>query len=225
MSLLCSDKLCLVLNLISLMCLFHRSHILLGFCFSRKRLQPMHYCVAVWISIFWNPSIWALCIPSASIFKCCLLWAWGLLVWLCQKLEAGKCVGECVYLQCYYSSLTVFALSSKSAGWCNKGVYLCAGCVCVYVRETLCSLYYACRSAMHYLAFVHPYVCVHFTVVYLTSSPPLPWSYCFHYQQHASHYCCLPTHMHIQYTRHTQKQNYADGGFSFLITSPSVIQG
>lgn len=43
-------------------------------------------------------------------------------VLVCVPMHTCACVAECVYLQCYYSSLTEFTLSSKSAGWCNKGV-------------------------------------------------------------------------------------------------------
>lgn len=56
---------------------------------------------------------------------------------VCVPIHTWACVGNCVYLQCYYSSLTEFTLSSKSAGWCNKSVYMCVG-GCVYVKKTLC---------------------------------------------------------------------------------------
>lgn len=118
------------------------------------------------------------------------------LVLLCQKLQPRKlwlcvCVGKAVCVQCYYSYLTKFTLSSKSAGWHNICIYICV-CVCVCVCLCVC----VCA---------HSLVC--FTVDYLTSSPPLRWSYCLHYHQHTSHCCCLPTHWGIYRTkdRYTQR--------------------
>ena len=66
------------------------------------------------------------------------------------------CVEECVYLQCYYSFLTEFTLSSKSAGGCNKGVYLS---VWRGGRKTLCSLYYADSVCIILLLCVRMSVC------------------------------------------------------------------
>lgn len=71
------------------------------------------------------------------------------LVLLCQKLQPRKlwlcvCVGKAVCVQCYYSYLTKFTLSSKSAGWHNICIYICV-CLCVCVH--LCALVCVCTLA------------------------------------------------------------------------------
>lgn len=67
-------------------CFHYAQAISFCFCFFAFQENGWTPCITVWaynrISIFWKPSIWALCIPSASIFTHCLLWAWGLL-WHC----------------------------------------------------------------------------------------------------------------------------------------------
>lgn len=63
------------------------------------------------------------------------------LVLLCQKLQPRKlwlcvCVGM-LCVQCYYSYLTKFTLSSKSAGWHNICIYIYV-CVCAFVCACVC---------------------------------------------------------------------------------------
>lgn len=157
---------------------------------------------------------------------------------LCQKLEAGKCAQEnvlvcvpvhtracvwvCVYLQCYYSSLTGFTLSSKSAGWCNKGVYLR---VCWWVGAcekytgfaVLCRLLCACER----VCVLHCGLLDLLSTSSLVLPPSLP-SACFTLLLSAH------TLMLIQYTRHTHTYTHIHVSayrFCLLITSPSVIQG
>lgn len=68
------------------------------FCFSRKKLHPIipaQLCNR--ICIFWKQSIWALCIPSASIFTLRLLWAWGL-HWCCFVRNYNQGNYGCVYV-------------------------------------------------------------------------------------------------------------------------------
>lgn len=77
-------------------------------------------------------------------------------LWLCLRPRTRVHVEEkCVRLQCYYSSLTGFTLSSKSAGWLSIGVYG----MCVWASvSAACTHAVRGRLTMPLLLGVHVFV-------------------------------------------------------------------
>lgn len=124
------------------MSLFHRGHILLIFCFSRKWLNThallcglitefafsrsqasglYAYPVLLFLhTAYYEPEVYTGVALSEIRREMCARKCGC----VCVPIHTCACVGRCVYMQSYYSYLTECTLSSKSAGRCNKGVYL-----------------------------------------------------------------------------------------------------